>query len=121
MRAALLALDLYKLADRPEYLEVARDQMRGNLRGFLGERMSSAVRSERLRLAILTPTERKYMDEIMRGRSNAAIGSRFGVSEQTVKNAITRMLEKMNASSRAELMVIGAELGLIGNSRGGAG
>ena len=60
----------------------------------------------------LTGREREVLDAIARGRSNRAIAAELGISENTVKNHVRRILEKLQASSRMEAVVTGVQLGL---------
>lgn len=60
----------------------------------------------------LTGREREVLDAIARGRSNRAIAAELGISENTVKNHVRRILEKLQASSRMEAVVAGVQLGL---------
>ena len=58
----------------------------------------------RARLATLTPRELEVMDLITRGKANKVIGAELGVSQRTVEIHRAHVMEKMHASSLAELV-----------------
>ena len=70
-----------------------------------------AKRNEiRRRLDLLTPRERQVVDEIMAGEPNKRIAANLGLSEKTVEAHRSKVMEKMEAKSLADLvkMVIAA-------------
>jgi len=60
----------------------------------------------------LTARELDVLRHITRGQSNRAIAADLGISENTVKNHVRSILEKLQAKSRAEAVVIGLRQGL---------
>lgn len=60
----------------------------------------------------LTPREQEVLDLMAAGRSNRRIAETLGISENTVKNHVRRILEKLQASSRMEAVVAGVQQGL---------
>jgi two-component system response regulator FixJ len=56
------------------------------------------------RLAELTPREHEVMDMVTEGRANREIASALGVSAKTVEAHRARVMDKMRASSLAELV-----------------
>jgi DNA-binding CsgD family transcriptional regulator len=56
----------------------------------------------------LTARDQEIITHISQGKSNAQIASVLGVSEFTVRNAISRILEKTECSNRAALAALGA-------------
>ncbi len=69
------------------------------------ERMQEHARTElAARLARLSPREREVMDRVVRGAPNKAVAADLGISEKTVKVHRHRVMEKMEASSLAELV-----------------
>jgi FixJ family two-component response regulator len=59
----------------------------------------------------LTPREREVMALVVRGQLNKQVGGDLGISEVTVKAHRGRMMQKMEASSLAELVNMAARLG----------
>jgi DNA-binding NarL/FixJ family response regulator len=51
----------------------------------------------------LTPRQREILQELKTGASNRQIAARLVISEQTVKNHVSRVLKKLNIKSRHEL------------------
>lgn len=51
----------------------------------------------------LTPREREICDLVVRGLSNGEIAARLGLSQNTVKNHVSRLFEKFGVSSRSSL------------------
>jgi FixJ family two-component response regulator len=71
-----------------------------------------AVRAEIVtRLATLTPRETEVLQLVTRGKANKVVGAELGVSQRTVEIHRAHVMEKMNASSLAELvrMVLDSE------------
>jgi FixJ family two-component response regulator len=64
-----------------------------------------AERAEILaRLGTLTPRETEVLQLITRGMANKVVGAELGVSQRTVEIHRAHVMEKMNASSLAELV-----------------
>jgi DNA-binding NarL/FixJ family response regulator len=61
----------------------------------------------------LTPREREVLALIARGLSNDEISERLVLSPATVKTHINRTLAKLGLSSRAQLVVVAYEEGLV--------
>lgn len=51
----------------------------------------------------LTPRQREILKELKTGATNRQIAARLFISEQTVKNHVSRVLKKLNIKSRHEL------------------
>ncbi|CAB4931552.1 MAG: GNAT family N-acetyltransferase [Actinobacteria bacterium] len=60
----------------------------------------------------LTPREREVLDQLSAGHSNRAISQSMGISENTVKNHVRKILEKLQATSRVEAVIKGVHEGL---------
>lgn len=60
----------------------------------------------------LTPRERQVLDLVVAGLSNKEIARQCDVSEQTIKHHLTRMFDKLGASSRLELAMVATRCGL---------
>ena len=65
------------------------------------------------RLAELTPRERDVLAQVGTGRSNAEIGTALHLSPDTARTYVSRLLTKLNARDRAQLVVIAYETGLV--------
>lgn len=88
-----------------------RDTWIGDL---LPEDATAAARQADVRYLgpALTNREHDVLAHLARGESNRTIAAALGISENTVKNHVRAILEKLQASSRAEAVVIGLGLGL---------
>ncbi|MEV1009000.1 response regulator transcription factor [Streptomyces sp. NPDC049881] len=64
-------------------------------------------------LDVLTAREREVLVEVAGGLSNDEIAQRFSVSPLTVKTHINRLLTKLSARDRAQLVVTAYETGLV--------
>ena len=64
-------------------------------------------------LDLLTGREREIMIEVGRGLSNAEIAELLVVSHATVKTHVSRILTKLRARDRAQLVVLAYESGLV--------
>jgi DNA-binding NarL/FixJ family response regulator len=63
-------------------------------------------------LELLTERETEVLCEVARGMSNAEIAERLHMSVATAKTHVSRILTKLNARDRAQLVVIAYETGL---------
>jgi two-component system nitrate/nitrite response regulator NarL len=61
----------------------------------------------------LTSRERQVLDLLAEGRSNRAIARQLALSEATVKAHVSRLMTKLNASSRLEAVIHASAVGLI--------
>jgi DNA-binding NarL/FixJ family response regulator len=64
-------------------------------------------------LAHLTDRERDVLAEVGRGRSNAEIAEQLFISPLTAKTHVSRILSKLGARDRAQLVVVAYETGLV--------
>jgi DNA-binding NarL/FixJ family response regulator len=77
---------------------------------------AAATRSSRDaadRLATLTDREREVLAEVGRGKSNQEIGASIHMSPATARTHIGRLLTKLGARDRTQLVVIAYESGLV--------
>jgi two-component system, NarL family, nitrate/nitrite response regulator NarL len=68
-------------------------------------RYRRADHTEAVKIAKLTPREREIITLVGEGLKNAAIAARLFISEATVRNHLTSVLEKLGVSDRFELAV----------------
>ena len=64
-------------------------------------------------LEVLTPREREVLAHVGRGASNGDIARELFMSEATAKTHVVRLLSKLHARNRAQLVVIAYESGLV--------
>jgi DNA-binding NarL/FixJ family response regulator len=82
----------------------------------LVERFAAApagARPDPSQLNVLTEREREVLALVARGLSNAEIGERIHVSHATAKTHVGRILSKLGARDRTQLVVIAYETGLV--------
>jgi len=65
------------------------------------------------RVAKLTPREREVLKIVVTGKANKEIAAELGISEKTVKIHRARVMEKMQADSLPELVVLAQRAGLF--------
>ena len=63
-------------------------------------------------LELITPREREVLLLIARGRSNSEVAEELHMSSATAKTHVSRLLSKLGARDRAQLVVIAYESGL---------
>jgi DNA-binding NarL/FixJ family response regulator len=76
-------------------------------------RQPSADRPVPRELADLTEREREVLAAVGRGLSNNEIGAELFISPATVKTHVGRVLQKLGARDRAQLVVVAYESGLV--------
>jgi len=122
--------------DLPELLERWRSilasgeprEMEGRLRRFDGAYRWFLIRPYPLAAATgqivkwcginsLTPREREVMALVVRGQLNKQVGGELGISEITVKAHRGKVMRKMKAESRADLVNMAASLHLAAAPR----
>jgi DNA-binding NarL/FixJ family response regulator/signal transduction histidine kinase len=64
-------------------------------------------------LELITPREREVLLLIARGRSNSEVAEELHMSSATAKTHVSRLLSKLGARDRAQLVVIAYESGLM--------
>jgi DNA-binding NarL/FixJ family response regulator len=64
-------------------------------------------------LTVLTPREREVVELVATGMSNEEIADQLSVSPLTAKTHVNRAMMKLGARSRAQLVVIAYESGLV--------
>ena len=69
--------------------------------------------AQRLAAPELSPREREVLELIVRGRSNKEIGSDLGVAENTVKNHVKVVLEKLGVQDRVQATTRAIQRGIV--------
>ena len=64
-------------------------------------------------LDVLSEREREVLAEVARGKTNAEIAESLYMSPLTAKTHVSRILGKLRARDRAQLVVIAYETGLV--------
>ncbi len=64
-------------------------------------------------LALLTEREHEVLVEVARGHTNAEVAERLYMSQATAKTHVSRLLTKLGARDRAQLVVIAYESGVV--------
>jgi FixJ family two-component response regulator len=80
------------------------------VRGEEARAAREKVRTWRACLALLSQREREVFDRVVAGKMNKEIAGELGAAERTVKAHRAHIMEKMQASSLAELVRIAAAL-----------
>jgi pimeloyl-ACP methyl ester carboxylesterase/DNA-binding CsgD family transcriptional regulator len=94
------------LEDEPAWL-----QLQNALRRFLPVPENVEEPEAQLRFSELTEREREVLELIARGLSNDAIAQRLGISSKTVRNHVTIIFSKLEATSRGQAIVRAREAG----------
>jgi len=76
-------------------------------------RLTEREQPDTSRLDVLTDRERDVLALVAKGLSNAEIGAELYISPATVKTHVARMLTKLDARDRAQLIVIAYESRLV--------
>ena len=79
------------------------------------------MRALRDRYASLSKREREVMALVAVGLLNKQVGSELGISEITVKAHRGRLMQKMNAASLPDLVIMSAQLGIQSGAVGRVG
>ena len=81
---------------------------------------SEAARAENERLdsmrgliGTLTPREREVFERVARGKTNKEIARELGTTERTIKAHRQKVMEKLDVSSLADLVLIAERLGVL--------
>ena len=68
---------------------------------------------QRSALATLTPRETEVLGAVARGLSNTEIADALFISHATAKTHVSRLLTKLDARDRAQLVMLAYELGVV--------
>ena len=106
-----------KTAKPQEIVDAVRDVFHGKsvldtaIAQKLITRLSS--KSEEAAFDALTDRELQILTLTAKGFTNKAIGMQLSISDRTVQNHLANIFQKMNASSRTEMVMRAVSLGLI--------
>ena len=95
-------------------------QNRTYLDSSLGENALSQIMeapSAADRLAPLTPRERQVFERVARGETHRAIGEQLGIGKKSVDTYRARVYQKLGIASRAELVDLALEAGVLVRSK----
>jgi FixJ family two-component response regulator len=73
----------------------------------------SALDSIRARLATLSPRERQVFELVIRGKLNKQIAHTLGTAARTIKAHRSKVMEKMQVQSLAELVSLAERVGVL--------
>lgn len=116
---------LLKDASRDELVGAIRAAARGQspltpaVAAKLVARVASMERSDasRARVAGMSERELAVLDRVARGESNKEIAAALGITEGTVKNHMTHVLEKLGVGDRTQAALIAREAGIGARKR----
>jgi RNA polymerase sigma factor (sigma-70 family) len=108
-RAALKA-GAFDFLEKPVENDILLDVVQHAIATHRERRMAAAeVRRRRQKLARLTPRERQVMDLVSAGCAHREIAERLGISVRTVEVYKSRLMEKLQARTIAELVRLAAQ------------
>eukprot|EP01031_Cornospumella_fuschlensis_P019514 gene19514-23913_t len=101
---------LPKSAPRPELLSAVRNIAAG--RRFFPQPVLGKLQQRRSHVS-LSAREIEVLQEMARGLPNKLIALQLGISTETVKTFVGRILEKLNAEDRTQAVMIALDRGLL--------
>jgi two-component system NarL family response regulator len=101
---------LQKSASRPELVEAIRAVAAGE--SFLPAEIAKRMQ-DRTSEPVITPREREILTLITRGNANKEIAATLQISEDTVKQHVSRIFWKLKVKDRAEATAVGLKKGLV--------
>jgi RNA polymerase sigma factor (sigma-70 family) len=108
-RAALKA-GAFDFLEKPVENEVLLDVVQHAIAAHRDRRLAAAeVRRRRQKLARLTLRERQVMDLVSAGRAHREIAEQLGISVRTVEVYKSRLMEKLQARTVADLVRLAAQ------------
>jgi len=90
------------VVDAIQAVAQGRSLLDPDVTGKVLERVRQGREQEDPQLASLTEQERKVLEQLAEGRTNREIGATLFLSEKTVKNYVSRILDKLGLARRAE-------------------
>lgn len=108
-RTALKA-GAFDFLEKPVENEILLDVVQHAIAAHRDRRLAAAeVRRRRQKLARLTPRERQVMDLVSAGRAHREIAEQLGISVRTVEVYKSRLMEKLQARTIADLVRLAAQ------------
>ncbi len=90
------------VVDAIQAVAAGRSLLDPDVTGKVLERVRKGREQEDPKIASLTEQERKVLEQLAEGKTNREIGTILFLSEKTVKNYVSRILDKLGLSRRAE-------------------
>jgi DNA-binding NarL/FixJ family response regulator len=90
------------VVDAIQAVAAGRSLLDPDVTGKVLERVRRGREQEDPKIASLTEQERKVLEQLAEGKTNREIGTVLFLSEKTVKNYVSRILDKLGLSRRAE-------------------
>lgn len=97
------------VVDAIQAVAQGRSLLDPDVTGKVLERVRRGREQEDPALASLTDQERKVLEQLAEGKTNREIGTALFLSEKTVKNYVSRILDKLGLSRRAQAAAYMAE------------
>lgn len=97
------------VVDAIQAVAQGRSLLDPDVTGKVLERVRRGRDQEDPAIASLTDQERKVLEQLAEGKTNREIGSALFLSEKTVKNYVSRILDKLGLSRRAQAAAYMAE------------
>jgi two-component system response regulator DevR len=97
------------LVDAIQAVAQGRSLLDPDVTGKVLERVRRGRDQEDPAIASLTDQERKVLEQLAEGKTNREIGTVLFLSEKTVKNYVSRILDKLGLSRRAQAAAYMAE------------
>ncbi len=97
------------VVDAIQAVAQGRSLLDPDVTGKVLERVRRGREQEDPAIALLTDQERKVLEQLAEGKTNREIGTALFLSEKTVKNYVSRILDKLGLSRRAQAAAYMAE------------
>ena len=97
------------VVDAIQAVAQGRSLLDPDVTGKVLERVRRGREKEDPAIASLTDQERKVLEQLAEGKTNREIGAALFLSEKTVKNYVSRILDKLGLSRRAQAAAFMAE------------
>jgi DNA-binding NarL/FixJ family response regulator len=103
-----------KLDDFSSFLNVLRRVMAGE-KQVLSDRMQCLLEEYRKSpVPVLAPFELQILQLVQEGLESPEIGDRLGYSAKTIRNAVSKINEKLGTKNRFEALQLAIDMGIVG-------